>query len=885
MKLRPVLHTVFPSFIVVHYTYILFLIIICSIIIYPQRKFPYIDALFFATGACTQGGLNTVDMTTLTLYQQIIIYLFCMVTTPIFIHGSLVVLRLYWFEKSFKDIKESSKTNFRMRRTATLAATRSLDSGVDQLENGTTSSSDKGIAMQDFAAPYEGHSPLSIDRLSSPETDSEEISPTREPQQRDIKFGQLPHPRRANEVNPQDMYMSIALLQKNRGGADSDSESGPALKIGGPAEREPNKSMSLKRRPSLGIRMPKALRSKLQGEESERSSDDDSESEGHSLNRAQSNIAFPSKNTAGNVKFCKRSETLDVNPGRRKMSLATSPTFDKLLQRRKLRPSISSRWESEDEEDGQPPKARPRMSTNYLSWTPTVGRNSTFVDLSQQQKEELGGVEYRAIKLLIKILLAYYIGFHLIGAVVFAPYINERKSWAARVEDQGIVPTWWGFFTSASAFNDLGLTLTIDSMFQFATNIFVLLWMSFFIVIGNTGFPILLRFIIWILFQLSRPLSQFKESAAFLLDHPRRCFTLLFPSLPTWWLFVILVVLNAVDLVLFIILDWHSAAVSGLAAGYKVLDGLFQAFCTRTAGFSAISIGALHPAVQVSYMIMMYISVLPLAISIRRTNVYEEQSLGVYASGEDDKEDESTPRNFIGAHLRRQLSFDLWFVFLGLFIICITEGGKLKDGDVNFTVFHILFEVISAYGTVGLSLGYPGTQTSLSARFSVLGKLVIIAMMFRGRHRGLPYSLDRAIILPSQKMMARDDIQNSHAIRRSESNAGHSMRRGSTYGIRRMFSHAFDSHSVNRPSSQTFREPFQRDNSRNEESTDNRNGKGNGKGNGNENENGNENCDLGRNPTTGLDPQEPDPGSPTHDPRGLTFDLPSAKDYRRNSLT
>jgi Trk-type K+ transport system membrane component len=39
----------------------------------------------------------------------------------------------------------------------------------------------------------------------------------------------------------------------------------------------------------------------------------------------------------------------------------------------------------------------------------------------------------------------------------------------------------------------------------------------------------------------------------------------------------------------------------------------------------------LHPAVLVSYLIMMYISIFPVAISIRRTNVYEEQSLGVYA--------------------------------------------------------------------------------------------------------------------------------------------------------------------------------------------------------------------------------------------------------------
>ena len=47
----------------------------------------------------------------------------------------------------------------------------------------------------------------------------------------------------------------------------------------------------------------------------------------------------------------------------------------------------------------------------------------------------------------------------------------------------------------------------------------------------------------------------------------------------------------------------------------------------------------LHPAILVSYLVMMYISVFPLAMSIRRTNVYEEQSLGIYA--DDDEENAS----------------------------------------------------------------------------------------------------------------------------------------------------------------------------------------------------------------------------------------------------
>lgn len=86
-------------------------------------------------------------------------------------------------------------------------------------------------------------------------------------------------------------------------------------------------------------------------------------------------------------------------------------------------------------------------------------------------------------------------------------------------------------------------------------------------------------------------------------------------------------------------------------------------------------------------MIMMYISVFPIAISVRRTNVYEEKSLGIYGSKSEQAESDKEP-NYVGAHLRRQLGFDLWFVFAGLFIIAIAEGNRIRDiNDDAFSMF------------------------------------------------------------------------------------------------------------------------------------------------------------------------------------------------------
>jgi Trk-type K+ transport system membrane component len=51
-------------------------------------------------------------------------------------------------------------------------------------------------------------------------------------------------------------------------------------------------------------------------------------------------------------------------------------------------------------------------------------------------------------------------------------------------------------------------------------------------------------------------------------------------------------------------------------------------------------------------------------------------------------------------------------------------------------------------------------MTSLCGQFTTFSKLVICAMMIRGRHRGLPYAVDRAVILPGERQEeGRDQVQ------------------------------------------------------------------------------------------------------------------------------
>lgn len=176
--------------------------------------------------------------------------------------------------------------------------------------------------------------------------------------------------------------------------------------------------------------------------------------------------------------------------------------------------------------------------------------------------------------LILEILYTvYYVLFHLLGLICLLPWIVLSSTWGPIVDSDGVSRVWWcvlrlsrpqnvftnatcrSFFTSESLLNDVGYTLTPDSMQSFQFAVLPLLLGSYLIIVGNTGFPCMLRCVIWAASLVAPRNSGVWEELRFLLDHPRRCFTLLFPTAATWWLFWILVIFNGLDVIFFIILD------------------------------------------------------------------------------------------------------------------------------------------------------------------------------------------------------------------------------------------------------------------------------------------------------------------------------------------
>lgn len=783
------------NFISAHYTWILSATVISSVIIYGagRGKTLYIDSLMFASGANTQAGLNPIDVNDLNTFQQVVIYLFTMFSNPITMHATVVVLRLYWFEKRFQGWVSDA----RMRRgTLSKAKSRARDEvlGAEEGVNGRNITvvphhgrpprlTNDGILLEQnqtyqSQAIDDGdddhHPPAKASPANSDSSDTATVSAARS-SSLDLETAIAPdealpagrnthqtgHDRsstgahtaitfadtvkRSDGIDDETKFLSkrsnaehIAILERQR---NQDNE---VLRIPGPRDIE------------------RGMAPRLLDEEDAHDNDGDTIAMSRSRESRPEHLNVEPKTPA-----TRRPTIVIAEPQRPKREeiaedvKAAGGVLDSLRARKPRAFNRGQKQVHEDNEDGRPvPAFRTRTLDTirsvvskdyedmpYLSYTPTMARNSNFVGLTLEQREELGGIEYRSLRTLAIILLFYFFGFHLIAMACMTPFILHNNYYGEIVDAADQSRVWWGFFTANSAFMDLGLTLTPDSMNSFNTSDYVMMILWFFIIIGNTGFPVMLRFVIWVLSKVTPSGSGLWEELRFLLDHPRRCFTLLFPSSANWWLFWILVALNVIDLLFFLVLDLNSEIVAELPMGTRIADGLFQAASTRTAGFSCFPMSSLHPAMPVLYMIMMYISVFPIAISIRRTNVYEEKSLGVYDK-EDENDGEASALSYVGTHLRRQLSFDLWYVFTGFFFLAIAEGGKLKKFE--FTLFDLLFEVISAYGTSGLSMGVLGVDASLCSQFSVVGKLIIIAMQIRGRHRGLPYGLDRAVLLPSE---------------------------------------------------------------------------------------------------------------------------------------
>ncbi len=540
------------NFITIHYLYISGMALAGSVILYAIGGMPYIDALFFGSGGATQSGLNTIDVNNIHTGQQFLLYLLSMICNPIFINSFVVFVRLYWFEKRFKHVVEEARVLRRSRSKGRIVSKAKDDPELGRKEKGVRGKSivvlHDGHTLEGSAEEEKFGANMAEESLSSSSarnesmTSSDESNQSEMPSERRGALGadgavpEIVHPPQRHNVDhhiaflenqrsPKDksMLRIPSPREFDRGGKPEDvgDEENAALTRKGTARLDQPHfgAVDFGRTPlsanRITINEPKIMRSRERTNPLPRLEAEKNISHASSAQPTPSQLSKLRSRRATDLKTLIRANT----------------TF----------------FRSKEDE--------PKEEAPYLSWVPTIVRNSTFVNLNEEQREELGGIEYRALKTLAVVLIAYYFLFHVFGVICFLPWIMKSATYGSVVTGFGQGRPWWGIFTAGSAFNDLGFTLTPDSMISFSTAIYPLLLMTFLIIIGNTGFPCMLRFIIWFTSKLVPRRTGLWEELQFLLDHPRRCFTLLFPRAATWWLFAILIALNAVDLIFFVILD------------------------------------------------------------------------------------------------------------------------------------------------------------------------------------------------------------------------------------------------------------------------------------------------------------------------------------------
>ncbi|EPB86743.1 hypothetical protein HMPREF1544_06441 [Mucor circinelloides 1006PhL] len=821
-------------FLQLHYLYILLLSFLGSTFFYfqPGTTYAYIDALFMSTSAVTNTGLNTINMSSLSTWQALIMYFGSFFGSHVMISIIIVYVRRHYFSKRFEDIlifnkaqrlREANRRKFEknisemekqrrkstgesikgdkpLRRRLSFISVRSSTKDEDTMPQPVTARRKKsrfsaprplstGVSHFDLMAHFKKKHSQGIDTNQPMQNLNDSASET----QSEGGAYEVVHPREAHvksishETDMTDDDISMSTLRNNSNHSEDDT-----LPIRASSEADNHTYPLLNATTNLSISS---------------SSHNPNTNTSHSILFVDDGRPHHPTDTT-NDDDEEHNNTVSGNQG---IAFAENIERQREIARRRLEQDrrfedILQRIAGDAADSASAPNANSAptdqgimmdIETEDEEMKRIMREPIHKSELTRQQRYRIGGAEYRAIDFLTILVPIYYLfcvlgfGFFLriyVAASTYAQGVLETTNSTGPID-----PWFYSFFLSLSSFNNLGLSLVDASMVPFQSAPCILILNMILILAGNTAYAIVLRLIIWILYKITpKTYIMRRETFRYLLDHPRRCYTTLFPATQTKWLLIVLIGITAVEFITFVALNYWLPVLSGLDWGARILDGLFQSVATRNAGYSVVDLMALNPGTQIVFIVAMYISVYPVAISMRNSNVYQERALGIY-SGQDDDDGEYDDSNaptfihrlkrqptmssivttsrkvlrkpdfFVMTQIQRQLTSEICWVICCIFAICVIESESIMSSS-PITMSTVIYECVSAFGNVGASTGYPNTSASQAQQYHTLSKLVLIILMYRGRHRGLPAAIDRAVLLPSEQLEQKE--QEDHLLRR-----------------------------------------------------------------------------------------------------------------------
>ena len=300
--------------------------------------------------------------------------------------------------------------------------------------------------------------------------------------------------------------------------------------------------------------------------------------------------------------------------------------------------------------------------------------------------ERLGGM----VKLVRRILVFTLI-CEAIGAAIF--YIRFS------LENPTGTAAWKAVFQAVSAFNNCGLDLfgNFRSLLGYQTDTTVILTTAGLIILGGISFVVVAD-----------------------MGRMRRFGRL---SVDSKIVLVTTLGLLVLGTVVFLLSEYGNSATLGpLSFPYKLLNAFFHSVTPRTAGFSSINIGSMAAYSQFFTILLMFVGgAAGSTAGGIKVNTFGMLVATIWSTIRGKEHAGAFGREFANQQIHRALALvmlSLTLIFIVVFVLTITDKG--------FGFLKLLFETVSAFGTVGLSTG-------ITPDLSVAGRLIITAMMFIGR--------------------------------------------------------------------------------------------------------------------------------------------------------
>lgn len=298
---------------------------------------------------------------------------------------------------------------------------------------------------------------------------------------------------------------------------------------------------------------------------------------------------------------------------------------------------------------------------------------------------------------IIRSIIATTLIFEITGVFLLLPAFVPEYGW-----NQGL---WLAVFHSINSWNNAGFSLFKDNLIGYQSSPLVVFTVTGLIIFGGIGYQVILEAFIW----LRDSLTQRNEKRLFSLDFKVATSTT-----------VILLVLGTIA---FLAIEFRNAGtLSALGIHDKFLSAWFQSVTARTAGFNTIDIGKMTNAGLFITIALMFIGACPGGtgggIKTTTIRVLTSCTKSILQGKEE------------VILYKRKIALSLILKAVGVFIASIAtvivSTTLIALTDPGFNFIQILFEVVSAFGTVGLSTGITGSVT-------IAAKLILIMTMYIGR--------------------------------------------------------------------------------------------------------------------------------------------------------